>query len=213
MRIGPQRRPLVGIGVGRRGRRVQHAGELQPRIGELRRGDKDCRLYRDDHVGTGRGWRPAVGSGVVCAKRPGIDKHRARRSAWNDCGRQRARGTAVLACHRVARRGRSDPPGLPNMSVIAACLLLLWASPAAAHGGAETLTSYAAWTADPVILVPLYVLAVLFLIGTSRLWRHAGFGRGTQPHQLACFGPGGRFSRWPFCRRFIFFRNNCCPLT
>lgn len=76
------------------------------------------------------------------------------------------------------------------MSVIAACLLLLWASPAAAHGGAETLTSYAAWTADPVILVPLYVLAVLFLIGTSRLWRHAGFGRGTQPHQLACFWAG-----------------------
>ena len=61
------------------------------------------------------------------------------------------------------------------MSVIAACLLLLWASPAAAHGGAEP-DVVRAWTADPVILVPLYVLALLYLIGampalaSCRVW-------------------------------------------
>ena len=76
------------------------------------------------------------------------------------------------------------------MSLIAACLLLLWSSPAAAHGAFEAWTSDAAWTADPVIIVPLYAFAILYLSGTCRLWRHAGFGRGTQFHQLGCFWAG-----------------------
>ena len=45
--------------------------------------------------GVGSGWRLAFGSGVVCAKRPRHRRNtRARRSAWNDCRRQHARGTA-----------------------------------------------------------------------------------------------------------------------
>jgi cytochrome c oxidase assembly factor CtaG len=76
------------------------------------------------------------------------------------------------------------------MSLIAACFLLLWASPAAAHGVLGAWTSDSAWTADPFIFVPLYALAVLYHFGTCRLWRHAGFGRGTQFHQLSCFWAG-----------------------
>ena len=54
----------------------------------------------------------------------------------------------------------------------------------------EAWTSDAAWTSDPVIIVPLYAFAILYLSGTCRLWRHAGFGRGTQFHQLGCFWAG-----------------------
>jgi putative membrane protein len=76
------------------------------------------------------------------------------------------------------------------MKFIASCLLIFWASPAAAHGGGAAWTSDAAWTADPFILVPVYALGLVYLFGTHRLWRHAGFGRGTQPHQLGCFWAG-----------------------
>ena len=45
-----------------------------------------------------------------------------------------------------------------------------------------------------------------------RLWRHAGFGRGTQFRtRSVAFGQGGQFWHWRFCRHFISSPSNCCP--
>jgi putative membrane protein len=68
--------------------------------------------------------------------------------------------------------------------------LLAFASPVSAHGLDEAWSSEGTWTADPLILAPLYILAVIFLTGTLRLWRHAGFGRGTRLRDVACFWSG-----------------------
>jgi putative membrane protein len=68
--------------------------------------------------------------------------------------------------------------------------LILCCSPADAHGLADSLTSASAWTADPLIVLPLYSLAILYLIGANRLWANAGFGRGTTALQLAYFWIG-----------------------
>ena len=67
---------------------------------------------------------------------------------------------------------------------------LAFTSPVSAHGVGEAWSSEATWTADPLILVPLYIFAVIFLTGTIRLWRNAGFGRGTRLRQVACFWIG-----------------------
>jgi cytochrome c oxidase assembly factor CtaG len=68
--------------------------------------------------------------------------------------------------------------------------MVLMDGAAAAHGnladGLGTLT----WTSDPWILIPLYFSAILYLIGSTRLWRHAGHGRGVRPWQAACFWCG-----------------------
>jgi putative membrane protein len=73
--------------------------------------------------------------------------------------------------------------------IIMACVLA--ATPAAAHGDPDGTTSIlGAWTYDPWILVPLYTSAFLYLLGTYRLWRRAGHGRGVRPWQVACFWTG-----------------------
>ena len=64
------------------------------------------------------------------------------------------------------------------MSLIAACLLLLWASPAAGARRSRGLDSDAAWTADPFILVPLYAFAILYLFGTMSTLASRGFWPG-----------------------------------
>jgi cytochrome c oxidase assembly factor CtaG len=46
------------------------------------------------------------------------------------------------------------------------------------------------WTSDPWILIPLYFSGILYLIGGTRLWRHAGHGRGVRPWQAVCFWCG-----------------------
>jgi putative membrane protein len=67
-------------------------------------------------------------------------------------------------------------------------------SPAAAHGGPGAVWSAeGAWAYDPRILVPLYLSAILYLIGTKRLWRRAGHGRGVRHWQAACFWLGWTF--------------------
>jgi putative membrane protein len=75
-----------------------------------------------------------------------------------------------------------------------ALALLLAASPAPAHHPA---THYAridvAWTYDPRVLVPLCLSAFLYLVGTLRLWRRAGSGRGVSYGQAASFGAGWAF--------------------
>jgi putative membrane protein len=75
-----------------------------------------------------------------------------------------------------------------------ALALLLAAGPALAHHPA---TSYAAidvaWTYDPRVVLPLYLSAFLYLIGTLRLWRRAGMGRGVRYGQAASFWAGWIF--------------------
>ena len=68
-----------------------------------------------------------------------------------------------------------------------ACFLLL-ATPAFAHGTASDIDSVdELWSTDPWLLVPLYGAAIVFLIGTWRLWRRAGSGRGIRYWQAASF--------------------------
>jgi putative membrane protein len=76
------------------------------------------------------------------------------------------------------------------MILFLSSFLILCSSAAEAHGLADSLTSASAWTADPLIVLPLYSLAILYLMGTNRLWANAGFGRGTTALQLACFWIG-----------------------
>jgi cytochrome c oxidase assembly factor CtaG len=57
-----------------------------------------------------------------------------------------------------------------------------------AHGGHGNLT--AAWTFDPWIVIPLLLSGGLYALGTVRLWRHAGVGRGIRPWQAGCYGAG-----------------------
>ena len=60
-------------------------------------------------------------------------------------------------------------------------------SVALAHGGPSDLLSRSTWTYDPWIVTPLYLSGILYLLGTLRLWRHAGRGRGIAYWQAACF--------------------------
>jgi len=64
---------------------------------------------------------------------------------------------------------------------------------AAAHGdiadGLGTLT----WTYDAWVIIPLYTSAILYLIGSTRLWRRAGHGHGVHYWQAACFWCGWTF--------------------
>ena len=69
-----------------------------------------------------------------------------------------------------------------------ALLVWLWARPALAHGDGSW--SAGTWTYDPKVVIPLYVSAILYLVGTWRLWRRAGHGRGIRHWQAACFWLG-----------------------
>jgi cytochrome c oxidase assembly factor CtaG len=77
------------------------------------------------------------------------------------------------------------------MSALLAVLFLVLAHEAAdAHGDVADALGTVTWTADAWIMVPLYGTAFLYLIGTTRLWRHAGHGRGVHHWQAACFWSG-----------------------
>jgi putative membrane protein len=76
------------------------------------------------------------------------------------------------------------------MILLLASFLFLCSSPATAHSLDDGLTSAADWTADPSIVLPLYSMAILYLIGANRLSAKVGFGRGATPLQLACFWIG-----------------------
>jgi cytochrome c oxidase assembly factor CtaG len=72
--------------------------------------------------------------------------------------------------------------------VLAALLLPV---PAHAHGGAAAyLTAEGAWSFPPEAMIPLYLCAGLYLVGTFRLWRRAGHGRGVRHWQAAAFWSG-----------------------
>ncbi|MGZ8468485.1 MAG: cytochrome c oxidase assembly protein [Gemmatirosa sp.] len=49
---------------------------------------------------------------------------------------------------------------------------------------------WSAWELDPLFTVPLAASAVLFAVGTRRLWERAGSGRGVTRAQVLAFGLG-----------------------
>src|SRR5689334_9803828 len=102
-----------------------------------------------------------------CTRRRAEDVHGlARRRQWR----------AVRAGHcQPARRLPDDQP-MPALR-IAMLLLALLAQPALAHGLSD-VDSGSLWSYDPWLLAPLYAVGIAFYIGTQRLWRHAGGGRG-----------------------------------
>lgn len=71
----------------------------------------------------------------------------------------------------------------------AALLLALLAQPAAAHGLSD-VDSGSLWSFDPWLMAPLYATGIGFYVGTQRLWRHAGGGRGVSFRQVAAFWTG-----------------------
>lgn len=77
-----------------------------------------------------------------------------------------------------------------GVAVFAAALVL--PSDSSAHGGdlGELWLTDPAWTSDLKVIAPLYISAILFLVGTVRLWRRAGHGRGVRRWQVACFWSG-----------------------
>jgi putative membrane protein len=70
---------------------------------------------------------------------------------------------------------------------LAICALPLCALPgvANAHGDAG-----AAWTFDPWVTMPLLLSGSLYALGTVRLWRRAGIGRGIHGWQATCYAAG-----------------------
>ncbi len=71
----------------------------------------------------------------------------------------------------------------------AAACGMLSAVPAWAHGQ-EGIFAGPLWTTDPWVLLPLHVCGFAYWLGATRLWRHAGFGRGIRYRQAVCFWAG-----------------------
>jgi putative membrane protein len=72
---------------------------------------------------------------------------------------------------------------------ILSIVFLLAATPAGAHG-VGAWSSDPTWTYSPWIVVPLYLAGGLYLLGSNRIWRRAGFGRGARTRELICFWTG-----------------------
>ncbi|MHC2439886.1 cytochrome c oxidase assembly protein [Bradyrhizobium sp. USDA 4451] len=72
-------------------------------------------------------------------------------------------------------------------------LLLLPAllpSSASAHGLSDVSDPTALWSYDPWLLVPLYLAGIAYYVGTQRLWRSAGGGRGVTYRRVTAFWTG-----------------------
>jgi putative membrane protein len=77
------------------------------------------------------------------------------------------------------------------MKALVFLLTLFAAGKAQAHAGhVHWLEGSTTWTWSPQVTVPLALSSGLYLIGTMRLWRRAGIGRGVRVWQAACFGLG-----------------------
>ena len=74
--------------------------------------------------------------------------------------------------------------------IVAALLYLLMIRRGFAHEESNVVASSDGWIFDPWLVVPLYFVAISFLIGTWRLWGRAGIGRGILQWQAACFWAG-----------------------
>jgi cytochrome c oxidase assembly factor CtaG len=69
-------------------------------------------------------------------------------------------------------------------------ILSLAAPSASAHVTSDALVSDPAWTYDPYLVVPLYLIGIAFLLGTRNVWRSAGLGRGVRFSQVTAFWTG-----------------------
>lgn len=69
-------------------------------------------------------------------------------------------------------------------------LLTFAATSTAAHDVSGALSSTSVWSYDPWLLTPLYLTGIGFYVGTQRIWKAAGFGRGVQQGQVAAFWAG-----------------------
>jgi putative membrane protein len=76
----------------------------------------------------------------------------------------------------------------PVVCAVAGLIAGLVPGKALAHADHANLT--AAWSFDPWIVIPLLLSGGLYMLGTARLWRHAGTGRGIHPRQVGCYGAG-----------------------
>jgi putative membrane protein len=77
------------------------------------------------------------------------------------------------------------------MRALVLLVLLLTAGEAQAHAGhVHWLEGGTTWTWDPQVTLPLALSGGLYLVGTVRLWRRAGIGRGVRVWQAACFALG-----------------------
>jgi len=76
------------------------------------------------------------------------------------------------------------------VTALALILIAFAPGPAAAHDLGAAWAGGSLWSDDPRVLVPLYLSAVLYLVGVQRLWRRAGHGRGVRHWQTACFWLG-----------------------
>lgn len=66
---------------------------------------------------------------------------------------------------------------------------LLGCGGAMAHVG-ERAGPASSWSFDPWVVAGLGIAAALYALGTARLWRAAGRGRGVRRAQVACFAAG-----------------------
>jgi putative membrane protein len=77
------------------------------------------------------------------------------------------------------------------IAILVIGVLVLLQSAAVAHGVASDAHSIATvWTYDPWIVSPLFVSAMLYIVGSHRLWRRAGNRHGVPHWQRACFWLG-----------------------
>jgi putative membrane protein len=79
---------------------------------------------------------------------------------------------------------------MPPVRALVFALLIVGASPAAAHVSSDVLAPGAAWIYDPWLVVPLYLTGIAFFLGTRNLWRAAGAGRGVRYKHVAVFWAG-----------------------
>lgn len=63
-------------------------------------------------------------------------------------------------------------------------------SPACAHWSSGTLMDAPMWEADPSLIIPLYLGALAFWLGSRNVWRAAGFGKGVRLAQSGAFWIG-----------------------
>jgi putative membrane protein len=78
-----------------------------------------------------------------------------------------------------------------RMKALLIIVFLFAAGDAWAHGSVtDYATSTWTWTNDMGVILPLYGIGLLFLVGTLRIWKRAGHGRGIHRWQAASFWSG-----------------------
>src|SRR4051794_8313852 len=187
----------MGVSVGWLGDGARRMGNRHPT--ELCPGAMGLRPSVESDTGNRRSARAGqfsrssfIAAGVATAQWPGDGNARTRwASTLPAVGHWGCGGPAVRHRNSPTGIGRVTTGTLPAMTFVLSMILFIAANnPAAAHGDVSEAFGVMTWTYDPWIMVPLYATALLYLVGTSRIWRHAGHGRGVQHWQAACFWSG-----------------------